>query len=174
MLLETLRNAYPKGFYFRDVKRIIEKEYKDPHSFIRLLERRGLIKRERTSRGVYCTWVNGGKWRMAVELLDALVNEVPEHDGKKWEREDIPDKIKREVLERDHYRCRVCGKGSEKRKKRKKASGLVVHHIIPDGPSTPDNLITLCRTCHMYVHRMLNMKGWPYSPFWLASENAQL
>ena len=177
MSLETLRRAYPNGFFLSDVRSYIARTGKDPYSFIKLLERRGIIETERTKRGLFCRWISGGKWRLRVEVLNKLVNEVPEHNGEKWERQEIPESMKRQILRRDHYRCRICGRGMEKRKrgrrKKRRISSLVVHHIVPDGPSTPDNLITLCRKCHLYVHAMLNSKGWPYSPFFLAKEGAE-
>jgi 5-methylcytosine-specific restriction endonuclease McrA len=52
------------------------------------------------------------------------------------------------VLDRDSYKCQHC-KGKSKDKK------LEVHHIIfrsNNGSDEPDNLITLCKTCHDAVH----------------------
>lgn len=52
------------------------------------------------------------------------------------------------VLDRDLYKCQHC-KGKSKDKK------LEVHHIIfrsNNGSDEPDNLITLCKTCHDAVH----------------------
>ena len=52
------------------------------------------------------------------------------------------------VLDRDSYKCQSC-KGKSKDKK------LEVHHIIfrsNDGSDEPENLITLCKTCHDAVH----------------------
>lgn len=52
------------------------------------------------------------------------------------------------VLDRDSYKCQHCkGKSKDKR--------LEVHHIIfrsNNGSDEPDNLITLCKTCHDAVH----------------------
>ena len=52
------------------------------------------------------------------------------------------------VLDRDSYKCLHCkGKSKDKR--------LEVHHIIfrsNNGSDEPDNLITLCKTCHDMVH----------------------
>jgi hypothetical protein len=52
------------------------------------------------------------------------------------------------VLDRDSYKCQHC-KGKSKDKK------LEVHHIIfrsNNGSDEPNNLITLCKTCHDMVH----------------------
>ena len=52
------------------------------------------------------------------------------------------------VLDRDSYKCQHCkGKSKDKR--------LEVHHIIfrsNNGSDEPENLITLCKTCHDMVH----------------------
>lgn len=64
----------------------------------------------------------------------------------------------RDVIRRDGYRCRRCG--GEKPDRR----GLHVHHIKPwagnpelrfDG----DNVVTLCRHCHAWVHSNANSEG---------------
>lgn len=55
------------------------------------------------------------------------------------------------VLSRDGHRCRCC-KGKSKDKV------LNVHHIISrkdGGTNAPDNLITLCETCHKSYHKGL-------------------
>jgi 5-methylcytosine-specific restriction endonuclease McrA len=54
--------------------------------------------------------------------------------------------LHRQVLERDHWRCQVCGR----------MQNLQVHHLEFRGQSGNDeeqNLITLCAECHKQVHR---------------------
>lgn len=55
--------------------------------------------------------------------------------------------IRQVVLKRDGHKCRNCGKPGK----------LEVHHIKPlqDGglPYDPDNLLTICRSCHIDMHR---------------------
>lgn len=46
------------------------------------------------------------------------------------------------IYERDHFTCRYCGNGQYPRE------WLVLDHVIPDGPSTDDNLVTACRSCN--------------------------
>ena len=54
-----------------------------------------------------------------------------------WFESDV-DRVKREVRERDGYRCRICG-----------GPGKVVHHCDYDvGNNSMSNLVTLCRGCH--------------------------
>lgn len=52
------------------------------------------------------------------------------------------------ILNRDNYKCQFC-------KGKHKDSKLEVHHIIfrsKGGSDEPENLITLCRTCHKDLH----------------------
>jgi len=54
--------------------------------------------------------------------------------------------LKQSIRERDKYTCQKCGE-------KQGDSALCVHHI--DGIKTncnPENLISLCRRCHRYVH----------------------
>ena len=53
--------------------------------------------------------------------------------------------MKRRVLERDNYECQECGLKMD----------LAVHHKIDykeGGKTIDENLITLCRQCHMNKH----------------------
>jgi HNH endonuclease len=51
------------------------------------------------------------------------------------------------ALKRDHYRCRICGRGADNSVDLR----LHVHHVRPrewGGLTELENLITLCHTCH--------------------------
>lgn len=51
------------------------------------------------------------------------------------------DNKKQQILERDGFKCRICFRNTN----------LHIHHIIPrqhGGNHDPDNLITLCASCH--------------------------
>ena len=69
--------------------------------------------------------------------------------SKRWAR------IRREILERDGYRCRQCGR----------AGRLEVDHIEPmarGGSDTDsDNLQSLCRECHISKTARENRKPQP-------------
>ena len=55
-------------------------------------------------------------------------------------------RIRRNILDRDGYRCRKCGKSGV----------LEVHHVkaLDDGGTNElGNLLTLCRGCHIHEHR---------------------
>jgi len=59
----------------------------------------------------------------------------------------IPTRVRREVLARDQHRCQApeCGR----------TQFLEVHHILPrkeGGANKPDNLVTLCGSCHRFIH----------------------
>lgn len=59
-------------------------------------------------------------------------------------------KARLECLERDNYRCQICGNKFDKAK----PGGTAVHHIIPRQYKELflelDNLITLCSRCHRW------------------------
>lgn len=55
---------------------------------------------------------------------------------------DWTETLKRSIRERDHYTCRMCGKQQEE-------EAFSVHHIdYNKNNCSPENLITLCRSCH--------------------------
>ena len=59
---------------------------------------------------------------------------------------DAYDRLCRQILERDGWRCQSCGT----------MSGLEVHHRCwrsALGDDAPENLITLCNRCHRLIHR---------------------
>jgi 5-methylcytosine-specific restriction endonuclease McrA len=54
--------------------------------------------------------------------------------------------IRRRIVERDSYRCRICGKDGVEAK-------LNVHHKDWDRKHNENkNLVTLCQPCHVAVH----------------------
>lgn len=75
--------------------------------------------------------------------------------GRPWERFKDPAYVawRNAVLERDGYRCQSCGRICKKHE-----CGLAAHHIAPYA-TTPElrfalsNGMTLCRDCHMSLHR---------------------
>ena len=57
------------------------------------------------------------------------------------------------ILERDGHRCRDCGFPGR----------LEIHHVIPlhrGGSDEEDNLLTLCRACHLAKHARSRDEGW--------------
>ena len=81
----------------------------------------------------------------------------PKEEGKRKREQFQFDGRREEALKRDDYTCQNCG-CSEKSK-------LVVHHLDEQGRNKKiknnslDNLQTLCRSCHVEVHReLLNTK----------------
>ena len=70
-------------------------------------------------------------------------------DTAAWQR------LRLETLKRDRYTCQQCG--DRNHKGRGSRINLEVHHIIavcesPENALDPDNLITLCRSCHYKTH----------------------
>ena len=61
--------------------------------------------------------------------------------SREWER------VRLQVLDRDHWRCTVCGR----------AGLLEVHHLVAlaDGGAAldPENCVAMCASCHVAHHR---------------------
>jgi len=66
----------------------------------------------------------------------------------------VTEETRAEVLKRDRYHCQVCGRDGPQRGG---LATLEIHHIEddPDGidRNDPENLTTLCRACHNWVHQ---------------------
>jgi 5-methylcytosine-specific restriction endonuclease McrA len=81
---------------------------------------------------------------------------VPETPRFRLDRDNY-SALRRQILERDNWRCQVCGS----------MSNLEVHHIrfrSHSGPDLEQNLLTLCASCHKLYHapRKIWPKGAPY------------
>lgn len=90
-----------------------------------------------------------------INMFDILVNKILwcRHD---MEKENYNKELREAVYKRDNYTCQLC-KGNSKNEK------LACHHIIPNGPVTMENLITLCYFCHDKIHLFLSKKGYRYA-----------
>ena len=56
------------------------------------------------------------------------------------------NRLRHFIFKRDGYRCQRCGHTTD----------LVCHHIVPvgrGGNNHPNNLLTLCKRCHNYIHQ---------------------
>jgi len=90
-------------------------------------------KMSESHKGEKCNWWQGGK-SFEEYSVDWVVT------------------LKRSIRERDHYTCQLCNKeqGDE---------ALSVHHIDYNKKNcNPDNLISLCRSCHSKTNN--NRKDW--------------
>jgi 5-methylcytosine-specific restriction endonuclease McrA len=68
---------------------------------------------------------------------------------------DWTETLKRSIRERDHYTCQLCGEIQSK-------EALSIHHIDYDKQNcNPNNLISLCRTCHLKTNH--NREYWKKS-----------
>jgi 5-methylcytosine-specific restriction endonuclease McrA len=107
---------------------------------------------------------------MNYDVLLRITRDVPDNlkilakeTGRKGEP--IPKKMRDIITARDNLTCRICGASGEYGNKYWDIEGnLNLHHVIPNGPATEDNLITLCHYCHTIVHYLLFVSGkW----FWI-------
>ena len=96
------------------------------------------------------------QYRKQIYCSKQCLNKSEKLYGGKQERDlDYKNQIrfsgnKYKVLERDNYTCQICGNTTQ----------LVVHHKDDSGQSDNpnndmDNLITLCRRCHINIHKVI-------------------
>lgn len=86
------------------------------------------------------------------QRLKAMLEGRPLPVGNDYQRGEQYDEynVRQYVLKRDNYTCQCCG-GHAKGKNTVK---LHVHHLESrkSGGNAPNNLITLCKTCHQLLH----------------------
>jgi len=64
----------------------------------------------------------------------------------KRRRNNLTMKKKERILERDGWKCYICGDDM---------CALEIHHIVPiisGGKDNDSNLVSLCRECHIAIH----------------------
>jgi len=120
-----------------------EKEYKHEW-YLKNLERCKKLQKERYER-------NKTQWLLLSKLYQAEHPEATRRNKRKNKDKIRFDGNRQSILERDRFVCRLCGENSQ----------LIIHHI--DGTTNrkeeknanndPTNLITLCRSCHLKVHK---------------------
>ena len=90
------------------------------------------------------------------EYFRNIVDIVPYGIDRQKKKKYIPPKINQKIRERDKV-CKICGMkekiGSDG------DSNLHIHHILPNGESTEENLVLLCKSCHQAVHCCLYVSG---------------
>lgn len=93
-------------------------------------------------------------YNMIIEIASFDIHKLtnPEVNGKEYQEGRQKDfyNVKAYILSRDEYTCQKC---------KSKNTKLHVHHIKfreNGGTNSPDNLITLCKSCHKNLHDHLN------------------
>jgi hypothetical protein len=91
------------------------------------------------------------KWKVELASFDIHKIKNPEVSGIGYQEGDLKGfyNVKAYVLHRDGYICQHC-------KGKSKDSRLHCHHIVfrsNQGSDAPENLITLCETCHKALHK---------------------
>ena len=123
--------------------------------------KKGLQKHsEKTKRKI--SELHKGK-KLSEEHRKKLSNAIKGKKGKSYFREKNPNwkggisfepystdwtkTLRRAIRERDRYICQICGK----------EPAIDVHHIDYDKKNcNPNNLVTLCHTCHLKTYRNRN------------------
>ncbi|MDV7104572.1 RNA-guided endonuclease IscB [Vibrio sp. TH_r3] len=90
------------------------------------------------------------RWKVELASFDIHKQNLPDVSGSGYQQGQQKDfyNVKACVLHRDNYRC-------QSGQKTKHSKALHVHHKVfrsNGGTDAPDNLITLCKTCHDALH----------------------
>ncbi|NNV07137.1 HNH endonuclease [Geobacillus sp. MMMUD3] len=105
----------------------------------------------------YCRWCGAG-------LKDKRRRYCSKEHAEKWLVEVLfvedYQRQRDRAMKRDNFACQRCGMT---RREHYEAfnQDLHTHHIVPrswGGSNYMDNLITLCRNCHVEIHRELGVK----------------
>lgn len=96
-------------------------------------------------------------------VLLKLTRDVPSGLDRTIKKEVVNKTDRDMIYQRDGFTCALCNVvynryATDLRTKHHQA-GVQIHHIIPNGTATPDNLITLCEECHDLVHMVLYVDG---------------
>ena len=100
------------------------------------------------------------------DLLMKMTRDIPDGLDRSVSKEGVSKALREQLVTRDNLTCQICGLQDQYGNPGWDVPGkLAVHHIIPNGPATLDNTITLCRYCHNAVHAILYASGkWRYVP----------
>jgi len=117
-----------------------------------------LPSRIKNGRGKFCSnrckyvdnqkrWIGNKDWKKTINTQFKNGHEglLKEHSLKYWRN--IYIKWRKTILERDNNKCQICG-----------ISANIIHHIkdrknYPELLMANDNVITLCRSCHIKIHK---------------------
>jgi len=144
------RNTYARSFFNEETRKKMSLAKKFNPSFYWLGKHRSEAVRQKISEKLKGRPGHSPpKWAIEIFKRNAVHRSGKDHynwkGGISFEpySVDWTETLKRSIRERDHYICRVCNKiqGDEV---------FCVHHIDYDKLNCdPNNLITLCRKCHV-------------------------
>lgn len=100
------------------------------------------------------------------DLFLALTRDIPEGLDLSKKKETVTKEIRDKLISRDNLTCQCCGLKDRYGNPGYAIRGkLAIHHVIPNGKASLDNVVTLCRYCHNAVHAILYASGkWRYVP----------
>jgi hypothetical protein len=104
--------------------------------------------------------------------LQVLVDSIPDNLDASIKKTNLDDKDRLHFEKRDKGTCFVCDQINHYGSTNPYLYGIVyagtglshLHHIIPNGPVSDENIATLCTHCHQVVHHILYLCGkWRYA-----------
>jgi hypothetical protein len=161
-----------------EMKKKSSQSHSGQHSSVKTEFKKGLIPWNKGKKGLQVAWNKGKKWsewlseecakNSVANLVSAGWNkglDCPQWSGENngnWNGgssfepygREFNRRLKEQIRMRDNYRCQECFRHQDElyTKKGKKYK-LIVHHIDYDKKNNnPDNLISLCRSCHLQTN----------------------
>ena len=136
-----------KHQYWVGKKRVFSKKWKENIGKVAKIRQKKLWQNPeyRKKMSDVHKWLIGEKnpnWR------GGITSKILKRCNQLWWKE-----LRKKVYERDNWLCQICGKHCHK--------DIQCHHVFPErlgGQHTLDNLITLCRKCHMLVDNIQKLR----------------
>lgn len=95
--------------------------------------------------------------------LEDILNDETLTDKEKYKwyttQSDEWKSIKQSVLERDNYTCRCCGRTKDDANAHLSVHHREYTHLFHESDNNYNDLITLCRVCHLWIHKAPSNKS---------------
>jgi hypothetical protein len=157
----TLKNSLRDGdLEMIDLKKINDPEYRWQHKeemsdIMRHTSKRNelgvkVLDYEKLRMEFYKKIKEGSCYDLDMDLFVRLVERVPKDLDRTKSKTGLQPADRYHFERRDRLTCYLCGTVSK---------SCHLHHVIPNGDVSDDNIVTLCESCHKMVHLALFRSG---------------
>jgi 5-methylcytosine-specific restriction endonuclease McrA len=99
------------------------------------------------------------KRRFDWDIFKSVIDMVPNNLDKTKKKQGLEPRDRLHFEMRDMGECHICGQINKYGYYGNGYRVSQLHHIIPNGRTTNENIITLCLHCHQSVHQILYLLG---------------
>lgn len=98
------------------------------------------------------------------DIFKSVIDIVPDNLDRSRKKQILEPRDRLHFEMRDMGKCHVCGQVNRYGYYGNGYRISHLHHIIPNGQATDENIITLCLHCHQAVHQILYLLGkWSFA-----------